>query len=272
VKIIAGAVLYEIDAGIWNNLISYLKQLLLLDNVEQVKPNEYRIKFQGHKYKIHIEQLTKFNCDVLYVYSDNFNTVSIRGENWESNTGSGIPKLLREYLVNTNQTQYFDYKMYEATEFNKLMKGIKHRIVHQQSIRKLYKSNYDNNTMFKKCNFDFNFQGIEISKKKITVNQPWTLKILESKSDKCDINEFFIKVGIELDYDNSIYYDCFFIPNSIQDVQSKLRIKEAKKYFQELTENKTIKNITTVEIGDELSYLITTNNNYVFLQELFWWS
>jgi len=198
--------------------------------------------------------------------------VHIRGKNWESNTGTGIPKILREHLVNTNQTQYFDYKMYEATEFNKLQKELKHRTIHQHSIKKLYKSNYDNNTMFKNCNFDFNLQGIEISKKKITVNQPWTLKILESKNDKCDINEFFIMVGIELDYDNSIYYDCFFIPNTIQDVQSKLRIEEAKKYFQELRENNTIKNITTIEIGDELSYIITTNNNYVFLQELFWWS
>ena len=83
------------------------------------------------------------------------------------------------------------------------------------------------------------------------------MRILESESNRHDINAFFLKIGIELEYDNSVYYDCYFIPTTIDDLAKSLRINEVKEYIEELQRKEKVISATVILLNDDLSFILT---------------
>jgi len=271
-KLIAGTVVYEISGYLEKHFSGFLHQAFLEKNIKQLDDETYLVAFQNNNYKIKVETLSAINCNAISIYSDFSNKVKLRGIEIESNVAIGIPKLIRQQLISLKSLEWYDCKMLEPKEFEQTKNRIEEREISFRDLRKLYSGHFNENSNFKDCTFNIDLTEIQIEEKIITENQPWTLKIVESQSKDQRMCEFFIKVGIELDWDNTIYFDTYFIPIYFDEMAADLRIKESKTYLDKLIENEEIKKITVIEKGDELSFIIKTNKRYVFLQEYFWWS
>ena len=271
-KLIAGTIVYETSEYLENSFSGFLHQSFLRNNVSQIDGETFHVLFQNNHYEIKVEKLLSGNCNAISIYSDFSNKVRIGKEEKESNIGTGMPKLIRQQLICQKSLEWYDCKMLEPSEFEKLKERIEEREISFNQLRKLYIGNFDENKNFRDCIFNFDLEEIKLGNVTKTVKQPWTLNIVESANTNSTLCKFFIKVGIELDWDNTVYFDTYFIPISFKEMKVYLRIDESTLYINKLTQNDEIKNITLVQKEDELSFLIKTNKRYVYFQELFWWS
>lgn len=261
-NLITGTFIYNIDYFI-PNFIAFAENCFHIENVIIAADDILEITYQLRKYKIEFLEHKTIRCIQISIYADDNDTQFLR-----KFPAEGILEIIQNHLIALYRLDYFECKMYEPDDFIKISQKIEDRTLHISMIKKYYRNQYDINQDMIDCEFVIDVKELKLLSKVEIMYNPYTIKIVEVDKNSILLAEFFIKLGCDLGWENSCFFDALFLPTEISEINNKLRTSEIIDYYSTIAPIKAIQIFTE----DSLSYILETDDRFIYIEEFFWWS
>ncbi|MCR9222417.1 MAG: hypothetical protein NXI21_19525 [Alphaproteobacteria bacterium] len=257
-------------------MTNMIQAIIFPQKVNRIEEGLFNFSYQGDIYKIQITSKNEENFTHIWIYSNSEELIKCgykdtRGEFVSTAQTTGFIFLLRNLICQVENIDFIECEAFNSDEFNLIQNRIEARMTNNFRIRKNYNSNFDINKLLKES--DLKLNSYEIIELKKIIAQPCNFYFYTSIDKEKTIEEFLLKVGIELDWDNTFLFETLFLPFTYGGMMNRFRTDWAKNSIQEL-EMEGDKNleINLVFREDELSFLIKTTTKYFYISEVFWWS
>lgn len=257
-------------------IIGTLQSAILPKKINQLEKGIFEFKYQEDNYRIQLFFRKENSSICIWIYTD---SDELNKNGYKDTTGQyvstfhtvGITFLLRNLICQNEKINFVECEVFNYNELSLISKRIEERITNNYRIRKRYKSNFNLNKDLKDS--DLNLDTIEIIELKKIIAQPCNFYFYSSTNKEKTIEEFLLKVGIELDWDNTFLLETLFLPFTYNEMVNRFRTDWAKNSIKELEiESDENLKINLVFREDELSFLIKTSTKYFYISEVFWWS
>jgi hypothetical protein len=241
----------------------FLNNCLGSENVNYQKEGLYTIIFQDKLYEIRLEEHTVVNCFSIAFYGTDLKEFTLFPPN-------KFLLVIQHFLISFYRLDYIECPFYEPQIFLKIKDRIIERITTQSKIKKLYKNTFAVNTNIKDDEYHVDLSTIDFSLKYEETIQPYTLNIFETKNQNILIEAFLLRVGLELNWDNSFLFESLFVPLTIDETFSLLKLAKSQEYFNSIKSE--IESIIQIYEYDSLTIIIKSKEKISIIGEFFWWS
>lgn len=181
--------------------------------------------------------------------------------------------MLRGNLCFILEKDYLEIEFFSPRVFEQILQTCSKRYTNHSSIRCFFGSKFNYNGLIENEIIDKKINEIEFKTEFYENVQPTFINLKVSNDKKCTIEEFFLKVGISLNWDNQIFFDTIFLPIPFEAMLSRFKTNKSKILMQAFKENTDeFKHIYLVTEEDNLSFLIEAKDSFIYIEEVFWWS